>query len=390
MSTFLRKFFAASRLTRRRSLDQATRTIQQALARQAAPAARDRATPTAAPAAPTSTASRTSSGRFEAASFSDASGTRSYKLFEPTGFDGQSLPLVVMLHGCTQNADDFATGTRMNALAQERGLFVLYPEQAPRSNANKCWNWFVPGDQRRGRGEPALIAAMTRHVVDTHAVDADRVYVAGLSAGGAMAAILAREYPDLYAAAGVHSGLPPGVAHDVASAFAAMQSGSSKPPPSARWTAAAPSPMRMPLAAWPSVEAIEPEPDDVVAADAAEGAPLIVFHGDADATVNALNGVHVVDAALGAAPWQASRDASAAVAGGRAFTRVVYRGAKSPSAAATSRAEHWVVHGAAHAWSGGDGAGSFTDSTGPDASREMLRFFAEHPLLHRAAKAAAS
>ena len=139
-----------------------------------------------------------------------------------------------MLHGCTQDPDDFAAGTRMNELAQEQGFFVLYPAQAPRSNAHKCWNWFTPADQRRGQGEPSLLAGMTRHVIDTHAIDGRRVFVAGLSAGGAMAAILAREYPDLFAAAGVHSGIPPGAAHDVASAFVVMKGGPGSAAPDAR------------------------------------------------------------------------------------------------------------------------------------------------------------
>jgi poly(hydroxyalkanoate) depolymerase family esterase len=217
---------------------------------------------------------------------------------------------------------------------------VLYPAQAPRSNAHKCWNWFSPADQRRGQGEPALLAGMTRHVMQTHPVDAGRVWVAGLSAGGAMAAILAREYPDLFAAAGVHSGLPPGAAQDVMSAFSAMKSGGRSTLP--------------PVA----------------------GAPLIVFHGDADGTVHAINGEFLMDAALGTAAAQAGGETSGGNAAGRAFTRTVYRSAE---VAGPSRAEHWVVHGAGHAWVGGDVAGSFTESTGPDASREMLRFFAEHP-----------
>ena len=233
-------------------------------------------------------ADRPRTGRFAESSFTAEAGTRGFKLFEPAGFEGRALPLVVMLHGCTQDPDDFAAGTRMNALAQEHGLYVLYPAQAPRSNAHKCWNWFRPGDQRRGQGEPALLAGMTRHVMATHRIDADRVWVAGLSAGGAMAAILAREYPDLFAAAGVHSGLPPGAANDVMTAFSAMKSGGR------------------------------------AATTAAGGAPLIVFHGDADGTVHALNGSHLIDTVLGGDPAQATREISPADGAGRAFTRTVY------------------------------------------------------------------
>ena len=340
----------------------------------AEPSQRDAMPADAAPAAVPPRVEMPAAGHFVASSFTGATGTRSFKLFEPGGFDGRALPLVVMLHGCTQDPDDFAAGTRMNALAQAQGLLVLYPAQAPRSNAHKCWNWFVPADQRRGSGEPALIAGMVRHVMQTHTVDPDRVYVAGLSAGGAMAAILAREYPDLFAAAGVHSGLPAGAAHDVASAFQAMKGGGATP--GMAWAGVLPggAPLRAPIASWPGLPAAQAAAD---AGDAALGAPLIVFHGDADPTVNPRNGHHVVDAALGPAPSEAVRESG--VAGdGRAFTRIVYRLAGS-AAAAPSRAEHWLVHGAAHAWSGGSGGGSYADPSGPDASREMLRFFLEHP-----------
>jgi poly(hydroxyalkanoate) depolymerase family esterase len=287
--------------------------------------------------------------RFDASSFTGAAGTRAFKLFEPAGFDDRRLPLVVMLHGCTQDPDDFAAGTRMNELAQEQGFFVLYPAQAPRSNAHKCWNWFTPSDQRRGQGEPSLLAGMTRHVIDTHAIDADRVFVAGLSAGGAMAAILAREYPDLFAAAGVHSGVAPGAAHDVASAFVVMKTG----PGSLR----------------------APRP---VAATPAEGAPIIVFHGDADTTVAPANGQAVISEVLGAEPTAVSEVSGSIEPGKRGFERSVWRRADA-SAGEPSLAEHWIVHGSPHAWSGGAATGSFTDPDGPDASREMFRFFNEHP-----------
>lgn len=278
-------------------------------------------------------------GRFEAGVLLAPSGPRAYKLFIPRR--GRSaMPLVVMLHGCTQDPDDFARGTRMNHLADERGFLVLYPAQPPRSNAAKCWNWFLPGDQRRDAGEPAMIAAMVRQVVKQHPVDDERIYVAGLSAGAAMAAILASEYGDLFAAAGVHSGLPPGAAKDVASAFAVMHTGRLRPGP------------RRP-------------------APARSSPPTIVFHGDADKTVHPANGQHVVDHTL--AGLQAGRSIRRGEAGGRPYTHTVYEAVDG-----TPLVEHWEVHGAGHGWSGGDPAGSFTETAGPDASREFIRFFERH------------
>jgi poly(hydroxyalkanoate) depolymerase family esterase len=293
-------------------------------------------------------------GRFIESSFTGSAGTHAFKLFVPGGYEGDALPLVVMLHGCTQDPDDFAAGTRMNAIAQEQGFFVLYPAQTQRANATKCWNWFSPQHQRRGSGEPALIAGMTRHILQTHSVDQDRVYVAGLSAGGAMAAILAREYPDVFAAAGVHSGVVPGGARNVASAFAVMRTGRG--------------------ATWPL-------PAFTMPADAAPpthgSAPLIVFHGDADTTVAIANADAVLASAIADASLAATTTQGMAATGERAFRRTVWR--RDDDADAPSVAEHWVVHGSPHAWSGGDASGSYTDPSGPDASREMLRFFAEHP-----------
>ena len=303
-------------------------------------------------------------GSFEESSYTGRTGTRAYKLFVPSGFEGRELPLIVMLHGCTQDPDDFAAGTRMNEVAQERGLLVLYPAQAPRSNHSKCWNWFVPADQRRGAGEPELIASMTRHIVATHPVDPLRVYVAGLSAGGAMADILGREYPDLYAAVGIHSGLAQGAARDVASAFAAMQHG-----PGAR------------------TSAFRPEsPFENAAPDrnrASGAAPAIVFHGDRDSTVHPSNGEQVVGAALGSLPDESGQQIHSTSArsstAGREVTHTVHR-MRNAAPDEPSLAEHWLVHGTGHAWSGGSAAGSYTDVRGPDASREMVRFFLEHPL----------
>jgi poly(hydroxyalkanoate) depolymerase family esterase len=284
---------------------------------------------------------RSAPGSFETHVYAGRTGTRQYKLFVPAGRSGETLGLILMLHGCTQTPDDFAAGTRMNEVAAERGFLVLYPAQAPRSNHSKCWNWFQPGDQRRGGGEPELLASLTRHIVQTHPVDPARVYVAGLSAGGAMADILGREYPDVFAAVGVHSGLPQGAAHDIPSAFAAMRHGAG------------------------------------AEREGRAGAPTIVFHGDADGTVHPSNGARVIGAALAAAA-AAEVATERRSAGDRPVTRSVHRRPQADGAE-PSLAEHWVVHGAGHAWSGGDPAGSYADARGPDASREMVRFFEEHP-----------
>ena len=344
--------------------------VREVPASPARPARKVRPVPSDARAAPTSAdpgRRPARDGTFEAGTYSGRYGTRTYKLFVPAERGARPPPLVVMLHGCSQSPDDFAAGTRMNEIAAERGFLVLYPAQAPRSNHSKCWNWFAPGDQRRDAGEPGLLADMTRQVMGAHGVDADRVYVAGLSAGAAMADILGREYPDLYAAVGVHSGLPQGAAHDVASAFTAMHHG---PHPHGS---------TMP---FDGLRAAADRTGNSGARRTQPGAPTIVFHGDADGTVHASNGDEVVDAALRAAgqPRGAvQKTALKSSAGGRAFTRTVYRRAES-SADAASLAEHWVVHGAGHAWSGGSPTGSYADAGGPDASREMIRFFEEHPL----------
>ncbi|CAN5922466.1 PHB depolymerase family esterase [soil metagenome] len=275
-------------------------------------------------------------GEFVARTVTTAAGTRSYGLYVPGGRAGTALPLIVMLHGCTQNAADFATGTRMNLLAERHGFLVAYPEQSQQANPQRCWNWFQAADQQRDRGEPAIIAELVRTVVGSHEVDLRRVHVAGMSAGAAMAVVMATTYPDLFAAVGVHSGLAYGAARDLASALQAMKRGDSVPPPGG-----------------PTV-------------------PTIVFHGDQDRTVHRGNGEQILRQATAhvAHPLLTVHDQ---VDGGRTSTRYVYC---TPDG--RSLAEGWSVSGLGHAWSGGDPAGSHTDPRGPDASVEMVRFFADH------------
>lgn len=258
---------------------------------------------------------------------------RDWRLDVPPGAGLEPRPLVLMLHGCTQDADDFAAGTRMDDAARTHGMYALYPTQAREANPQRCWNWFKHTHQQRERGEPALLAALVRATMASHAVDPARVYVAGLSAGGAMAAILGRTHPDLFAAVGVHSGLPAGAASDLRSALDAMASGAR------------------------------------TGGTEAQPLPTIVFHGTADRTVHPANGEQVVR------PFahEPATETSARAPGRRPSTRRVWQ-----AASGEIRAEHWAVQGAPHAWSGGSARGTYTDPAGPDATAEMLRFFLAH------------
>jgi poly(hydroxyalkanoate) depolymerase family esterase len=277
---------------------------------------------------------------FESRDFVNEAGSRSYKLYVPSRYKGEALPLVVMLHGCTQSPDDFAAGTRMNECAEEHMFLVAYPAQPKSANPSRCWNWFDGRDQRRGHGEPSLIAGITRRIMRDFPVETGRVYVAGLSAGGAAAAIMGATYPDLYAAIGVHSGLACGAARDLPSAFAAMRQGAGGAGASAAVTRTA--------------------------------VPTIVFHGSGDKTVHPVNGDQVIAQATPATSLKTTV-VRGRVAGGIGYIRTIHA-----DDTGRSTLEHWVLQGAGHAWSGGSPDGSYTDPRGPDASREMVRFFLQH------------
>jgi poly(hydroxyalkanoate) depolymerase family esterase len=279
--------------------------------------------------------------QFVTRSFAGAAGGRSYKLYIPACASEHSRGLIVMLHGCKQNPDDFAAGTAMNAVAEAHGLIVAYPSQSSSANTASCWNWFNPADQMRGSGEPAIIAGITRAIASEFAIKHRRVFVAGLSAGGAMAAVMGETYPDLYAGVGIHSGLAYGSANDVVSAFAAMRGDTP----------------------------IAPRAKGRASSRAGRRIRTIVFQGNADRIVHPSNADRIIAQAAADVPSHHSRQ-ERVLTNGRSYTRTIVADADG-----TSVLEYWLIEGVGHAWSGGHPSGSYTDANGPHASTEMVRFF---------------
>jgi poly(hydroxyalkanoate) depolymerase family esterase len=297
-------------------------------------------------------------GSFTRGSFTNEHGTRDYRLYVPGGYEERgSVSLIVMLHGCRQDAEDFAAGTRMNVLAEREGFLVLYPEQRSDANVLDCWNWFEPSNQQRGGGEPSILAGATESVIAEYNVDTNRVYVAGLSAGGAMTSIMGATYPDLYTAIGVHSGLEYGAADSVWAAQAAQTDGG-------------PDPDRQGHSAFLS------------AREEARVLPTIVLHGEEDEEVDMVNAHQTLS------QWAQTNDYSSdgsdndgitdepadafrkRTPEGHDYVRYVYEDPKGDAIM-----EKWIIEGLGHAWSGGDPEGSYTDPEGPNASEEMIRFF---------------
>ena len=285
----------------------------------------------------------------ETGRFRNRAGTRAYRLFMPASARAAVQPpaLLVLLHGCAQDAERFAACTRMDALAEQRGFCVLYAEQSVRAQRQRCWNWFDAQHQQRGSGEPSLLAGLVRKLVRQHRLAARRVYVAGFSAGGAMAVVLGETYPELFRAVGVYAGMPYQSAQGTTSALLAMRG-------------------RHGMVGKPATPVSPP----------ARAMPTIVVQGDRDRTVHAGNAALIVRdalarfAPLSAEPLEGSAD-------GRAFSLTRYR-----DGSGGCMVEHWSIHGGRHAWSGG-GTGLFADPLGPDISAAMVDFFLALPAERR-------
>jgi poly(hydroxyalkanoate) depolymerase family esterase len=296
---------------------------------------------------------------------STSTGSRNYRLWVPSGLEKQNpVPLVMMLHGCMQKPEDLATISGMNEIADRNGFLAVYPEQTIEANPLRCWNWFDPKHQSRDSGEPALLAAVVKQVQTTNSVDANRIYVVGISAGAAMAVVMGVTYPDLFNGIGVCAGLEFKAGTNAETGLAAMKQGG-------------PDPRQQGIVAFNAIA-------ENLRGKSKRRMPLIVFQGDADPYVNPLNAEQLIT------QWAKTNDyledardndsvknqpaskTEGSVPGGHEFTKSVYN-----DRAGRLLLEKWMVKGLSHAWSGSPTAGPFADPKGPNASLEMWRFFAE-------------
>ena len=302
-------------------------------------------------------------GRWEAFIYSGPAGSRRYFVYTPTGYTlDRRVPMVVMLHGCTQTPAGSAAGTKWNPLADRQTFVVVYPEQSSRDNPLSCWNWFIPVHQVRGSGEAGVIAGISQQVMTTDTrwnIDPGRVYVAGMSAGAAMTVLLGATYPDLYAAIAVHSGLEYQAATDASTAQAVMTNGG-------------PNPVQQGKAAFDTMNGH------------ARLVPTIVFHGTADRVVNSINGDQVVQQWMETNrlasnnAYQPSFGQPSTVDNGQVPNGHAYTVSRWNDGRGDVVQEYWQVEGMDHAWSGGSVSGSFTDPRGPDATDAMWAFFTSH------------
>lgn len=308
-----------------------------------------------------------SGGTFTQFTYSGPAGSRPYFVYTPVNYQvGTVVPLIVMLHGCTQTPTDFAAGTQMNVLADQKQFIVVYPQQTSADNSLSCWNWFQPADQARGGGEPAIIAGIVQTVEQTTSqwsIDTNRVYVAGMSAGAAMAVIMAATYPDIFAAMGSESGLE-------------YQAATSETAATTAQTQGGPDPTQQGQAAYNAM------------GSAAREVPTIVFQGQSDFTVHPVNGDQIVqqwmetDHLASKGTYNASFNSPSTTtngqvpgSGGHSYTVQTWNDNNG-----NEIEEYWKINGMGHAWSGGSSSGSFTDPNGPSATNAMYTFFMNHPM----------
>lgn len=297
--------------------------------------------------------------------YSGPVGSRPYFVYTPTNYQaGVAVPLVVMLHGCTQTAVDLATGTQMNQLAEQQNFIVVYPQQTNAANQYLCWNWFDPANQARAKGEPSIIAGIVQTITQNTVqwtIDSRRIYVAGISAGAALAVILGATYPDIFAAIGVHAGFEYQAATNSNAGLRAGRKGG-------------PDPRQQGLLAYKAMDSF------------ARVVPTIVFHGTNDYVINIINGDQVVqqwmytdmlasNGAYNADFTAPTTTTTGRVSGGRSYVTYGWTDANS-----NEIQQYWKVNGMGHAWSGGNPGGSYTDPQGPNASQAIYRFFLLHSL----------